>query len=102
MANGKIIELLYLFGAKDSFIVEKFQRQNFKDVIKGVFLGYSFFIISWLPFYFLAKKFSLDLFFHSASFFVPWYFIFLFPIIFIFISQLVVKRSVLKRVQRIF
>ena len=102
MANGKIIELLYLFGAKDSFIVEKFQRQNFKDVIKGVFLGYSFFIISCLHFYFLAKKFSLDLFFHSASFFVPWYFIFLFPIIFIFISQLVVKRSVLKRVQRIF
>ena len=102
MANGKIIELLYLFGAKDSFIVEKFQRQNFKDVIKGVFLGYSFFVISWLPFYFLARKFSLDLFFNSASFFVPWYFIFLFPIIFIFISQLVVKRSVLKRVQRIF
>ena len=102
MANNKIIELLYLFGAKDSFIVQKFRRQNLKDVIKGVFLGYSFFILSFLPFYFLVKQFNLDLFFDPTAFFVPWYFIFLFPIIFIFISQLVVRLSVLKRVRRIF
>ena len=55
MVNEKIIELLYLFGAQDSFIIQRFRRQNFKDVIKGVFLGYSFFILSCLPFYFLAK-----------------------------------------------